>query len=429
MNVVIVNETLAYPPTAGNRIRTLNLMLRMARRHSITYICRSGEDSSVTREAQEFLADHGIHPIIADGCPPARTRIATHARLAANLFSPRPYAVVSHDSPAVHAVIRAYASSNPVDLWQFEWLPYVSALRNRPDARRLFMAHNVESLIWQRYHENESNPLRRWYIRQQWRKFERYEQDMFDVVDRVVAVSADDAALVRNRFGVSHVSVVDNGVDTDFFSQVTQARQPKLILFLGSLDWRPNLDALRLLLDHIFPAVLAREPTARLCIVGRNPPVWLTRRVRPGALGTDSRVELHADVSDVRPYLAHSAVMVAPLRIGGGSRLKILEAMAAGLPVVSTRIGCEGLTVQADRELIVADDVDDVSGALVRCIQEPASAAGMAERARQLVRSRYDWDTLADRLEEVWQHCATGHACRCVGPARCTACAAVQSSR
>ncbi|MDB5292174.1 MAG: hypothetical protein JWL69_3415, partial [Phycisphaerales bacterium] len=358
MNVVIVNETLAYPPTAGNRIRTLNLMLRMARRHSITYISRGSADSRATKEGQEFLSDHGIRTVITDHCPPAHKRITTHARLAANLFTPRPYAVASHDSPAVHAAVRAHAMCNRVDLWQFEWLPYVMTLRGRPDARRILMAHNVESLIWQRYHENEPNPVRRWYIRQQWRKFERYERKMFAAVDRVVTVSEEDAVLARDRFGAPHVSVVDNGVDTGHFAQVTEPRQPKLILFLGSLDWRPNLDALHLLLDRIFPSVLAREPAARLCIVGRNPAAWLTRRLRLRESKPDRRIELHADVSDVRPYLAHSAVMVAPLRIGGGSRLKILEAMAAGLPVVSTRIGCEGLAVQADRELLMVDGID-----------------------------------------------------------------------
>jgi glycosyltransferase involved in cell wall biosynthesis len=428
MNVAIVNETLAYPPTAGNRIRTLNLMLRMARRHSITYICRGGESVHATREAREFLHDHGIHTVIADRPSGASTSVVRYGGLVANLFSSRPYAVTTHDSPAVHAAVRAHASRNPVDLWQFEWLPYVGALRNAPTARRLMMAHNVESLIWQRYHENEPSAARRWYIRQQWRKFERYERRTFAAVDRVVAVSADDAALLRDRFGVAHVSVVDNGVDTEYFAQGSGPRQPKLILFLGSLDWRPNQDALCLLLDQIFPAVIAREPSARLCVVGRGPPPWLIRRLNaPSSIA--AHIELHPDVADVRPFLARCGVMVAPLRIGGGSRLKILEAMAAGLPVISTRIGCEGLAVQSGRELIVADGVVGISDAIVRCLRNPSCAAIMAERGRELVRSRYDWDTLADRLDEVWEQCVRGDFCPCIGRAHCAACSAVLRAR
>src|SRR5207248_5616112 len=133
-------------------------------------------------------------------------------------------------------------------------------------------------------------------------------------------------------------------------------------------------------------------------LVGRNPPAWLRQRVAalPG-------VELHADVPDVRPFLARSAAMVVPLRIGGGSRLKILEALATGLPVVSTRVGAEGLCLEPGRHLTVVDAVDDMAAALLRCLRGPGEARAQAERGRQVVLQRYDWDRLADRLEAVWR--------------------------
>src|SRR5262249_39242389 len=148
---------------------------------------------------------------------------------------------------------------------------------------------------------------------------------------------ADDAAIVRDTFGVPQVDVVDNGIDRAYFEAAQGRRDPNCVLFLGALDYRPNGDAVNLLLDRIFPAVRTQVPAARLCIVGRNPPAALVERVR----GLE-HVELHANVADVRPYLAASGVMAVPLRIGGGSRLKILEALACGLPVVSTRVGAEG---------------------------------------------------------------------------------------
>jgi glycosyltransferase involved in cell wall biosynthesis len=196
------------------------------------------------------------------------------------------------------------------------------------------------------------------------------------------------------------VQVVDNGVDTYFFRPAPPPPGPGRALFLGSLDWRPNLDAVGQLLDHVFPAVRAAEPAARLSLVGRNPPDWLRRQAAatPG-------VDLHANVSDVRPYLTASTVMAVPLRIGGGSRLKILEALAAGVPVVSTRVGAEGLCLEPGRHLTVVEGVPDMAAALVRCLRAPEAARAQAERGRQVVLERYDWGVLADKLEQVWLGC------------------------
>jgi glycosyltransferase involved in cell wall biosynthesis len=215
-----------------------------------------------------------------------------------------------------------------------------------------------------------------------------------------VAVSATDATRIRQQFRGKRVQVVDNGVDTAYFRPSAPPAGPGRILFLGSLDWRPNLDAVAQLLDVVFPAVRAGEPTARLWLVGRNPPARLRRRAAgmPG-------VELHADVADVRPYLAGSHVLAVPLRVGGGSRLKILEALAAAVPVVSTRVGAEGLCLQPEHHLTVVDDVAGMAAALLPCLRRPEVARRQAECGRRVVLDRYDWGVLAERLEQVWLDC------------------------
>ena len=401
MHVAIVDEELPYPLNSGKRIRTFQLVSRLARTHRITYVCHRNADPDEAAEAERAIGRLGITTVVVDRPVPPRSGPVFYGRLAANLLSPLPYSVASHRSLLIDQAIRDVATRDKVDLWQAEWTPYAESLRSLDAVRRLIMAHNVESQIWKRYHENETNPLKRWYIGHQWRKFEGFERRAFREADQVVAVSHEDAALICDHFEAPQVAVVENGVDTNYFSPGDSERQPGQILFLGSLDWRPNLDAVDQLLDIVFPAVRAREPSARLCLVGRKPPEALQRRVRATSGG-----ELHAGVPDVRPYLARSALLVVPLRIGGGSRLKILEAFAAGLPVVSTRIGAEGLRVQDGVQLTVVDDVESMAGELVTSLRNPASARERAGRGRRLVEDEYDWEILADRLEEVWAQTA-----------------------
>ena len=201
-----------------------------------------------------MLVDHPL---------PRKKGLAFGVRLAANLFSPLPYSVASFDSPLLRQAVQEHEERRPVDVWQFEWTPFLGLLRRPERARRVLIAHNVDALIWRRYHETERRPLRRWYIRGQWRKYERYERRMFPAADRVVTVSDEDAALARELYGIENIDVVDNGVDAAFYAAgepgCVSARRSDCVLFLGSLDWRPNLDAIRILLDEIFPAVRRRS--------------------------------------------------------------------------------------------------------------------------------------------------------------------------
>ena len=397
MHVVIVNESLPYPADAGNRIRTLNLMLRLARRHEITYVCRGDEDDRRTAAANQYLRGHRVNVVVADRAPQRKRGLQFCARLAANLFSPLPYAAASHNSAAVREMVRTLVTQNTVDLVQFEWLAYADCLPLGAGARTVVMAHNIESLIWQRYCESESNALRRLYLQQQWKKFRTYEGQLLRRADGVVCVSHDDARLARNMFGAHRTWVVENGIDRPFFEQAHGRRQEEIILFVGSLDWRPNQDAVRLLLNELFPQVRRQRPAARLWLVGRKPGEWLRRAVQesPG-------VELFADVPDVRPYLASATVMAVPLRVGGGSRLKILEAMACGLPVITTRIGCEGLAVRPGEDLLVRE-ISQFADGLLWALANPGPMQQMGQNARQLALKDYDWDVLADRLETVWE--------------------------
>lgn len=408
LRVAVIDEELPYPANSGKRIRTLNLLARLAERHAITIICHRNGDPSEANDAIAYLNGHGITTVVVDRTAPPRTAVQAgplfYARLAANLFSPLPYLVTANCSSVLRQAVSRYARSVNVDLWHCEWTPLFQTIRHLCQAPRIVVAHNVESSLWQRYYDVEKRRVHRWYINQQKLKLATFERQAFTEAARVVAVSNCDAKRICSKFGTVDVQVVDNGVDTRYFVPGTDVRQNDHILFLGSLDWRPNLDAVKLLLSQVFPSVLRAEPAARLLLVGRNPPDWLRR-----AVAAAINVELHADVPDVRPFLQRASVMAIPLRIGGGSRLKILEALACELPVVSSSVGAEGLALRPYFDYFEADSTDDMAAVLVECLRNPTRAVGCARRGRQVVLDRYDWDGLANRLEQVWLS-ATGFA-------------------
>src|SRR5262245_50405037 len=248
VHVAILDEELAYPPTSGKRIRTYNLIARLAMRHRLTYLCHRNADPDEALRAAHHFAELGVAVRVVERAVPPKSGPAFYARLAGNLFHPWPYTVASHASDELRRAADELARDDPPDVWHCEWTPYAALLRDRPGRRWLVTAHNVESLIWRRYYETENQPARRWYIKRQWEKFERLEAGAHAAAGGVVAVSEADSALIREQFGARRVWVVDNGVDTDYFAPADEPppRDPRRLLFLGSLDWRPNLDAVKL---------------------------------------------------------------------------------------------------------------------------------------------------------------------------------------
>ncbi len=401
MNIAVVDEELPYPLVTGKRIRTYNLLKRLAKRHNITFICHRNSDPDELCQAMSQFDSIGIGYQLIYRPLPRRSvtsgGLSLYARLAWNLLSADPYLVQVNASRQLRRAIEQYDRQSNVDLWHCEWTPYAAAFRGFARRPWIVVAHNVESVIWERYLTTETNWAKRWYIAKQWQKFIRFEQAAFARSARVIAVSSADAELVRSDFRCDRLSVVDHGVDFDYFQPKDTGRNPKEILFLGSLDWRPNLDAARLLIDQIMPCVRAAEPGARLTIVGRNPPEWLAARAMQSP-----NVELHATVPDVRPYLMRCGMMAVPLRIGGGTRLKILESLATNTPVVSTRVGAEGLEIEPRRHYIQVETADDMGQALINGVRHSEQIQAMARRGREAVLGKYSWDVLADKLERAW---------------------------
>lgn len=227
-----------------------------------------------------------------------------------------------------------------------------------------------------------------------------YEGRVCRQAAHVIAVSDIDAKRFRDMFGVTEVSVVPTGVDVGYFSPPTETIRPAAnLVFTGSMDWLPNIDGAEWFVTEVFPIIRAHRPDCGLVLAGRNPDP------RVMALSHVAGVHATGTVSDIRPFLWGSSVSIVPLRIGGGTRLKIYEAMAARVPVVSTTVGAEGLTYHPGVDIEIADDPQGFADACLRLVEAPERRRAMAEAAWNMVKQEVSWESVSVRFEEVLSRC------------------------
>lgn len=392
LTVLIIDEEVPLPANAGKRIRTWNLLRRAAQVHQVHLLCYGEESMEAEQVREAGVHLHLVQPLETPG------RLQLGLRLLGNLASPWPYSVQKHHTRRFREAVEGLRRRIAFDLIQCEWTPYASFRDGFGETPWVIATHNIEADIWERRAEHAGHPPGRIFFGMQAAKMKRFEARVFAQAAGLGAVSEHDAARMR-RQTTAPVQVVDNGVDLDYFSPAGAYDQLGL-LYLGSLDWRPNVDAIEHLVQDIWPLIRRACPAARLEVVGRRASAGL-HAMLAGAEG----VTLHSDVADVRPILAQS-ILVVPLRIGGGTRIKILEAMGMARPVVSSRIGAEGLELQDGRHLLLAGDAASFAEKTVHLLNDAAGAQRIGEAARNRVAERYGWGRSAERLMELWAQAA-----------------------
>lgn len=400
MKILILDEEFPYPINTGKRTRSFNLYRRLAKQFKIYYI-GYGEYRSVAAEA---LRKEGIEPITVPMKIPQKQGPLFYLRLLVNLFSPLPYIVTSHYTKVYRDVLQDSLNKLQPDLLICEWTPYAIYVKKLSFFKKLLSTHNIEADIWQRYYENEANGLRRWYIGKQWRKVAQFERRALNWMNGALAVSELDRQCLTQWYPTLPKAVISNGVDLDYFQPLPQPENRRNLVFTGSMDWRPNQDAARYFVREILPLLRQDRPDLECTFVGRSPPADIQ------ALAAVPGMHITGTVEDVRPYVEGAAVYVVPLRIGGGSRLKILEAMAMGRAVVSTTVGAEGLDVIRDQHVLLADDPPTFAESILSLLDDPERCQKLAMEGRRLVEQCYGWDALADRFGDFIREIAAGEA-------------------
>jgi glycosyltransferase involved in cell wall biosynthesis len=316
-----------------------------------------------------------------------------------NLFSEKSYHVERFDDPAFAEKLAQLLRAEPFDVVQLESLyltPYLSVIRKNSSARIALRAHNVEHEIWERVAEN-ANPLKKWYLRKITPRLKHYETQHLNDYDLVASISARDLAQFRALGLRQPATVTPIGLDSrDYHPDTSSFGRPLSLSFIGSLDWMPNQDGLRWFLEAVWkPLLVSAFPELTFHIAGRTAPRWL-RELRM------ERVHFHGEVPSAPDFLNQHSIMVVPLLSGGGMRAKILEGMAVGKVVLSTRIGMEGIEARHAEECLLADAPEDFVENLRWCYAQGADLAGLGQRARAFCTDHYDNQRVAQRLLDVY---------------------------
>jgi polysaccharide biosynthesis protein PslH len=391
LRVLLIVSMFPFPPRSGFETRCYHLLRQIARRHDVTLLTYATRDelADVERLRQEFTVEVVPHEAVS--------RYTKRRRQAASLASTVPFAARSVQTTDMQQAIDRLCA-RPYDVVQLESI-LLWRYRFPMQSRVVLDEHNVEYEVFARMRAVETSPLRKTFYRLEERRIRAFEQSAWRRVSGCVVTSRREEHIVHEHAPDTPTAVVPNAVDLDYFRTSGLAVVPKSIVFNGVLDYRPNVDAANFLVDEILPLVRGRCPEVQLTIVGRGAPAELERLRRHG-------VQVTGEVADLRPHLERAAVLVVPIRMGGGTRLKVVEGLAMTKALVSTTLGCEGIDVQDGEHLLIADTATDFAAQIVRLFDDPTLAEKLGRNGRGLIERAYSWDAAGERLAELYQRVA-----------------------
>ncbi|KPL81739.1 glycosyltransferase [Herpetosiphon geysericola] len=402
MRILFLTPYPAYPANSGGTQRMFQLMRELSSQHELW--CLSLSPSHKASAAAQPL-NHYCHLTLI---PAPQRSLAKRAWT--TLASPLPDMALRAPSALFRSALASLLNTNRFDLVQAE---SIEMAQYALQAQRLGVPAtldqwNAEYLLQQRAAQTDRQQPKRWhaalYSAIQWRKLARYERFVCNQLDQTYVVSPEDRTMLQKIGVTKQLYVVPNGVDSQQFSP-SQPRQfdPNTLLFTGSLDFRPNIDALRWFVQEVLPLIRAERPATKLLIVGRAPTAAVLQLAQPGV------IDIMPNVPSVQPYFNQAAVFVLPMRMGGGVRLKLLEALATETPLVSTTMGADGVTgLVPNQHCLLADTPHAFAQATLKLLHDRQLAQRLATAARSFVAANYDWQAITGRLQQAWGEISHG---------------------
>ncbi|MCK5580809.1 MAG: glycosyltransferase [Candidatus Omnitrophica bacterium] len=392
MNVLFIAPRLPLPADTGGKIRTFNIIKQIAKRDNLDLVCFSFEQND-----ESYLKDFDALGIRARLVPVEEPGLGYKVKTV--LSDQRPFSAVKYCTDQMRESIEELIKGAKYDMVYVDHIHmahYQSCFKQVPC---IVDEHNVEYRILERCANVEKNFLKAWVYQGQAEKMKRFEVTKVLEFSACSAVSEDDARLLRNLVqNQVPIHVIQNGVDTEFFRQRATGNGlgEDALVFTGSMDWLPNDDAMKFFVQDVLPLVWQKSEDTKLYVVGKGPSLELKQLAEK-----DKRVVVTGRVDDVRPYMDKAKVFITPLRIGGGTRLKILEAMSMQKAVVSTSIGAEGINCQDGKDILLADAPKEFADKVLMLLDDPQKRESLGVAGRQLVLEKYDWNIVGEKLDKI----------------------------
>ncbi len=397
MNILLLTQIVPYPPDSGPKVKTYHLLRHLAAHHRITLVAftRNPQEEQDAAALQSICA--AVHTVHLE-----RSRVRDAIALAKSLVSGRPWLMARDDLPAMHEtltklVAQAEAAGQPFDLVHADQLN-MAMFADRLPLPRLLDQHNAVWTIFKRMAQQESGAARI-FLEREWRLLKRYEGDVCKRFEAVTAVSDEDRkALFEAIGGEREMPVIPIAVDAEAEQPIPRSAGANGILSLATMMWPPNVDGVMWFARAIYPLVRQEVPETSFYVVGQRPVAEV--RALPES---EPSIKVTGYVPDPKPYISDSACLIVPLRSGGGMRVKILEALARGIPIVSTTIGYEGIDLVPGKHLLVADTPSAFAAAVTKLLRDPALGAQLAAAGRERLLECYDWKAVYPAMEAVYE--------------------------
>jgi glycosyltransferase involved in cell wall biosynthesis len=397
MKHLLICPNFPYPPDSGASIRTFNLLKRLAQRHEIDLIAVN--EGTVQGDHIDELKKYCTNVYLAS--LDKNLKILQWARVTGRLLKGEPFHTKYVASRELEKLIWKATRDQSYDIVQFEhshMARHFKFVHPQQRAKSVLMMHNVASIQFYRMSGAErrvSNKIKYFLT---WFPMLRWEPKIASKFHKIIVASEVDRIILKVLQPGLDISVVPNGIDSRMCQPcINGGQREKNILIVGSMDYAPNVDAVMYFYREIFPVIREKMPECTLTIVGRKIPDDIQR------LKADAKVMVEANVKEVGPYYRKAIVSAVALRSGGGTRLKILESMAFGIPVVSTSIGCEGLEIKNGQDILIADTPAEFANRVLEVIRSPVLWDKISRNARKVVEEKYDWDQIAETLEGIYE--------------------------
>jgi polysaccharide biosynthesis protein PslH len=392
MRILLLTQVLPFPPDSGPKVKTWNVIKYLARHHEVTLVSFvRGNQSKSIRHLENYCQE--VHAV-----PIKRGMLRDLRYMVGSFLTRQPFLMVRDRRSEMESLIDQLVNRGKFDVVHADQLNMAQYAYRVPSALKVIDAHNALWLLYMRLWQTMKPGAKKWLLNRDWQLLKKYEGQVCREFDAVLAVSEEDRQALEEAAGQElNITIIPIAIDTDEVTPVNRQAQGDRILHIGTMYWPPNIDGILWFLQEVLPLIRNERPEVAFDIVGANPPQEII------AFGDkDKKVHVTGYVEDPSHYLESASLMVVPLRAGGGMRVKILNALGQGLPIVSTTLGCEGIAVQTGVHLLIADSPQDFAGAVIRVLEDRELANELGRSGRQLIESTYDYRIACRSLEEVY---------------------------